>query len=219
MKRRVLTAIVIAPAVVLFVSMLWIASSTYARAPRLVAEVERAHPFPLSPAELPKSRLCPLLVVQDRTFFRHQGIGLTDGPPGHTTLTQGVGKHLFFRQYKPGLVGKIRLMISAWAFDRRISKEKQLDIFLNRAYFGTFDGQSVNGFAAAASKFYGKDFRDLTDREFASILAMLDAPNRYDPLRHPEVNAERTRRIEQSVRRACREGCFTGPQPLPCSGA
>jgi hypothetical protein len=96
--------------------------------------------------------VCALLAVQDRTFFRHHGIGLLDGPPLHTTMTQNICKGLFFQGFSPGVLRyrKIMLMVDAVAFDQRVSKEMQLRIFMNRAYFGRVAGVEVLGFKAAA---------------------------------------------------------------------
>lgn len=195
MKRGIILTI---GAIVVWI--LWIVATTYVRAPKLVAELGT---LPISSASLPKSRLCSLLVIQDPTFFRHQGIGILDGKPGHTTVTQAVGKFLFFERFEPNIPNKLRLMLAAWAFDRRVSKEKQLQIFLSRAYFGTVDGRSISGFDAAARTYFEKNLSNLSDREFASLLAMLDGPNAYDPLEHAEVNARRTARIEERIRSAC----------------
>ena len=155
-NRLILTVLLLMAALLSWV--FWIAATSYMRAPRMVAELDRAGVLAFSPSELPKSRLCALLVVQDPTFYRHWGIGLADGPPGHTTITQSIGKGLFFSGFDPGLLRhrKIRLMVAAWAFDRHISKDAQLRLFLNRAYFGGTGERAVIGFPAAASACYGK---------------------------------------------------------------
>lgn len=136
MKRRLLlTALTIVSALLGWA--VWIAATTYMRAPRMVAELADTGALPFSPSELSRSRICALLVGDgDATFYTHHGVGLTDGHPGHTTITQAIGKRLFFKSFSPGLLHhrKIQLMIAAWAFDRRISKETQLKLFLNRAY-------------------------------------------------------------------------------------
>jgi membrane carboxypeptidase/penicillin-binding protein len=196
----------------------WIVTTSYLRAPKMIAELDKAGALPFSPSELPRGRLCALLAVQDPTFYRHQGIGLADDPLGHTTLTQALGKGLFFNGFDPGLLRhrKIRLMLTAWAFDRRISKEAQLRVFLNRAYFGSADGRAVLGFPAAASSFYGKPLGQLSDLEYFGLLAMLEAPNRYHVIRRPKSNAERGAQIQQMVKRACGDGCFQGDAPVPC---
>ena len=216
-KRLILMLTVLMAALLSWV--VWIAVTSYIRAPRMVAELDRAGVLPFSASELPRSRLCALLVVQDPTFYRHQGIGLVDGPLGHTTITQSIGKGLFFSRFNPGLLRhrKIRLMVAAWAFDRRISKETQLRLFLNRAYFGSAGGREVIGFPAAAGAFYGKLLGQLSDSEYFGLLAMLEAPNSYHVVLQPKVNAERAARIRQKVQKACGEGCFQGDAPVPCS--
>jgi hypothetical protein len=115
----------------------------FIRAPKLVAQLDVAGALPFVPTVLPGSRICALLSVQDPTFYRHQGIGLLDGAPGHTTVTQALCKRLYFKEFSPGLprLGKIKLMIIAWAFDHRIPKDTQLRLFLNLAYFGSLDGK------------------------------------------------------------------------------
>jgi penicillin-binding protein 1A len=216
-KRLILIVVVLMAALLSWV--FWIVATSYIRAPRMVAELDRAGMLPFSPSELPRGRMCALLAVQDATFYRHQGVGLADGPLGHTTITQSIGKGLFFSGFSPGLLHhrKIRLMLAAWAFDRRISKETQLRLFLNRAYFGSAGGREVIGFPGAASTFYGKPLDQLSDSEYFGLLAMLETPNSYHVILQPKVNAERVARIRQKVQKACGDGCFQGDAPVPCA--
>jgi hypothetical protein len=218
MRTRLILTCLTAAATTLLLWMVWVVVGAYLMAPSLVAALDRAGVLSFWPSELPCSRLCALLVVQDRTFYRHQGIGLADGPLGHTTITQSVGKGFFFDGFDPGLLRhrKIRLMLASLGFDWRIPKDTQLRLFLNRAYFGTMNGRELIGFPAAASAFYGKTVAQLSDPEYLSLLAMLEAPNRYHPLRQPKVNADRVARIQEQVRHSCREGCFEGSAPVPC---
>ncbi len=219
LRRLILTMLVAAAAALSWV--FWIAATSFVRAPRLVDELTRASTLPISPSELTRIRTCALLVVQDPTFYRHQGIGLADGPLGHTTITQAIGKGLFFSSFSPGLLHhrKIQLMVAAWAFDRRISKETQLRLFINRAYFGGAGGQQVVGFPAAAVAFYGKPLGQLSDAEYFGLLAMLESPGTYHVIRQPKINAERVARIRHRVERACADGCFEGAAPVPCTTA
>ena len=213
-RRRFLLAVLILPAV-LCLWVAFIATSAYLQAPRLVAAVDA--PFP--PSQLPNRHICALLSIQDPTFFRHEGLALDAGKPGHTTITQGIGKSLYFDRFTPGKLRqrKVKLMISAWAFNRRISKETQLRLFLNMAYFGaTDDGGEILGFPAAAAAFFGKELRAVSDREFLSLVVMLDGPNRYHVLRHPETNAARVRKMEPWVARACDPRCLSKVLPEPC---
>ena len=70
-KRLVLTVLVVIAALLSWA--LWIAATSYQRAPRMVAELDRVGVLPFSPSELPRGRLCALLVVQDATFYMHHG--------------------------------------------------------------------------------------------------------------------------------------------------
>ncbi|MCM3872362.1 MAG: transglycosylase domain-containing protein [Pyrinomonadaceae bacterium] len=201
MKRR---RILIALLVLAVFPLAWAAVTgvrAYLRAPQLVAELD----LPFAPSELSERRICALLAVQDPSFYRHQGIGLLDGHPGHTTLTQAVCKGLYFNGFSPGVLRqrKIKLMISAWAFDRQIPKDTQLRIFLNRGYFGDEDGKEILGFPAASTAFFGKDLRSVSELEYLSLLAMLDAPNSYNVVKYPEANAARVRSIETQVQSVC----------------
>jgi membrane carboxypeptidase/penicillin-binding protein PbpC len=108
-------------------------------------------------------------------------------------------------------------LVAAWAFDRSVSKETQLRVFLNRTYFGSAGGREVIGFPAAANDFYGKPLARLSDSEYFGLLAMLDAPNSYHVVLQPKVNAERAAKIQQQVQRACGAGCFQGDAPVPCA--
>lgn len=110
-------------------------------------------------------------------------------------------------------------MIAAWAFDRRISKETQLKLFLNRAYLGNVEGKPVFGFPAAATAYYGKSLGQISDSEYLSLIAMLEAPNRDHVILRPKANTERVAWIRQQVQRACGTGCFQGEAPVPSSTA
>ncbi len=219
MRKRVILTVLMLVAALPLSWLLWTVSISYIDAPRTVAELDRAGSLPFPSSNLAEGRICQLLAVTDPTFYRHQGIGLADGHLGHTTITQSIGKGLFFEKFSPGLLRfrKIRLMVMAWAFDRRIPKEMQLRIFLNLTYFGEAGGREVVGFPAAAGTFYGKPLVQLTDSEYFGLLAMLEAPNRYHVILEREVNAARVARIRQRVQRACADGCFQGDAPVPCA--
>ncbi len=106
-KKLFLAGLAIVAALLVWVA--WTATTAYLRAPGMVAELENAGELPFSPSELPRHRLCALLVGDgDATFYRHHGVGLADGHPGHTTITQAIGKFLFFKGFSPGfcIIGK-----------------------------------------------------------------------------------------------------------------
>ncbi len=161
--------------------------------------------MPLLPAQLSQWQTCALVSVQDPDFYRHSGIGLFKGNLGHTTISQAIAKRLFFERFSPGLLRqrKIKLMVIAWAFDRRISKETQFRLFLNLAYFGTGDGRDVIGFRNAAAAFFHKELSELSELQYLVLVGMLSAPHIYDPVRKPEASAARVRDISLVVQQSC----------------
>ena len=216
LRRAGMAALSVAMLAVLCLAGVW--AVAYYKAPRLVAELEKSGALSFDPATLPAARVCALLAVQDRTFFRHRGIGLLDGPPLHTTMTQSICKGLYFRRFSPGLLRyrKIMLMVDALAFDHRISKEMQLRIFMNRAYFGSAGGGEVLGFEAAARAYFGRDVLQLNDQEYLALVVMLVAPGTYHVAEKPEANAARVRLLKGAVEASCPADCIEKPPHEPC---
>ena len=67
------------------------------------------------------------------------------------------------------------------------SKEQILEIYLNQSFLG----RGTNGVGAAAQRYFGKPVQNLELHEAAYIAGLLQAPNRYDPVRKPEKALER----------------------------
>lgn len=165
----------------------------------LAQELERTG---LTPADLPPEWIDALVEVEDPNFSHHSGVDLRSPGAGWTTITQGLVKRHYPGPMR-GLVGKPRQTILALFLGRELGKEAQLTLFLNTAYFGEPDGEAVLGFPAAAQRFYGAPFDVLDRQQFLGLVAMLVGPNTFDPLRHPETNRERVRRIEALLARRC----------------
>lgn len=198
MKRALQVASVAGAAfVLLMVSMI---AEGWLRAPSVMARYEAGS---LTADSLTPEQLEILIRVEDPRFFTHHGIDLSTPGAGATSITQGLVKFLFFQRFRPG-VAKIRQTFLAIGFDARISKRDQLALFLNRAYLGTHEGRPVHGFAAASHAYFGKDVRELTRREWISLVAMVVGPNDYHVVTRPAQNADRVARIEKLLRGQCR---------------
>jgi membrane peptidoglycan carboxypeptidase len=150
-----------------------------------------------------EQRIAMLLAVEDPTFWENDGIDLSTPGAGLTTISQGLGKRVFFDRFTPGLA-KLELMaLTRFALIDRVAKRDVLAAFLASAYFGDDEAGPVIGFAEGARRWFGKELSDLTDREFIALVAMLPAPNRLDPLRHSAANSARVARIERLLAGAC----------------
>ena len=163
-----------------------------------VSTIERG----IRTTDLPAGWIDILLTVEDPGFFQHHGVDLRTPGQGWTTLTQGLVKR-YFPGPLSGLWGKTRQSVYALALDRQMSKKEQLDLYLNSAYFGEWDGAALIGFPAAARQLYGQAVQDLSREQFVSLVAMLVGPNHFHPLRNPKAHAQRVARIENLLAGRC----------------
>jgi membrane peptidoglycan carboxypeptidase len=119
---------------------------------------------------------------------------------GASTLTQQYVKNLLINdalnRNDPGAVvsaqetsygRKIREAKLAISLERRLSKSKILEGYLNIAQFGP----SQYGAEAAAHYYFGVNSGDLTVVQAATIAAITQSPNALDPVNHPEANQTR----------------------------
>ncbi len=170
-----------------------------ARTPEIIRQARQnvAVWHPLS--EFSDWQIKALLAVEDPGFYRHRGIDLHTPGAGLTTLTQGLAKKLYFHPFKPG-IRKLKLMLLArWVVDPLVSKEEQLELFVNLIFLGKSGGQSVIGLGEAARVYYGRSLAELTEQQYLSLVAMIIAPVNFHVKDHFEANAERTRRLARVV--------------------
>ena len=132
-----------------------------------------------------------VLVAEDAAFYRHHGFdweGMKDAftrdweqgklRRGGSTLTQQLAKNLYLSSGK-NLFRKAHEALLAWELERRLSKKRILELYLNTAEWG----RGVFGAEAAARHHFGKSAEDLSADEAALLAAMLPSPQKYDPLR------------------------------------
>ncbi|GET23203.1 transglycosylase domain-containing protein [Prolixibacter denitrificans] len=151
-----------------------------------------------------EQRIADMLMVEDPGFYSHKGLDFRSPGAGWTTISQGLVKLFYFKQFHPGL-SKIRLMlITRLVFDPSVSKADQLKLFYSYAYLGNYnDGSEIHGFSNGAKFYFRKNFSELTHDEYLSLTAMLLNPNRYRIDKYPERNRERVERIKKLIRGEC----------------
>jgi monofunctional biosynthetic peptidoglycan transglycosylase len=146
-----------------------------------------------------------VLVAEDINFFSHGGFdggeirnalarALEDGelPRGASSITQQLAKNLWLSPSRDPL-RKIREAILTWQLERRLSKRRLLELYLNVVEFGP----GVWGVESASRRYFGKVAADLDDEEAAWLAASLPSPRRW----HPGAASAAYRRHVESVRR------------------
>jgi len=162
----------------------------------LVQAALKHYGMKLKPSDLSMVQRSMLLAVEDPTFTRHHGVDLETPGAGMTTLTQGLVKLLYFPDgFRPGIAKIRQTLIAQYALDAIVSKNDQLLLFLNICYLGNENGQAVYGYVNAARIYFGKEFQDISDDEFLSLVAMHIGPNALKP--GTTANKERVERIKR----------------------
>ena len=145
--------------------------------------------------DLSKRQLEILLQVQDPSFFSHSGVTFTAKGTGWTTITQSVVKWLYFKPFKPGIRKIEQTLIARFALHPLSTKKEQLTLFINIIWFRP----GVHGFRPAAKFYFGKEVNELTEDQFISLVAMLNAPRNYDIKDRPVQNKARVARIKRML--------------------
>ena len=140
--------------------------------PALVANAQQSYLKAVSIAKLSPEQLKLLLAIEDPTFYKHQGVDLSTPGAGMTTITQGLVKILYYPEgFKQGSAKIRQTLLAQYALDALVSKDQQLDLFLNLAYFGHEQGHEVNGFAQAARVYFHKELSALSNKSRRRFLS------------------------------------------------
>ena len=162
--------------------------------------VERRIFVPLT--QIPKALKDAILATEDARFYSHFGVdpmGIARAVyqnfrhgrivEGGSTITQQLAKVLFLTPDK-SLDRKLKEAVLAVELERRYSKDRLLEMYLNQIYFG----HGAFGVEAAARTFFGKSVKDLSIPESALLAGLPKAPSTYSPFEHPDA-AKRRRAI------------------------
>ncbi len=168
----------------------------YASDGKLFAEYATEKRIFVSFNEIPKKVVNAFLAVEDKNFYSHKGVdymgifraGLLNvashftGNPvtmGGSTITQQVVKNFFLSREKT-LSRKIKEAVLSFKMEKKFSKEKILELYLNAIYLGS----GTYGVASAADHYFGKTLSQLTTAEIAYLAALPKAPNAYNVTHH-----------------------------------
>jgi len=176
--------------------------------------VERRIFVPL--AQIPQSLRDAIIATEDRRFYSHWGIdpiGIARAVvqnyrrgrvvEGGSTITQQLTKVLFLTPDK-SLERKLKEAVLAIELERRYSKDRILEMYLNQIYFG----HGAYGVEAAARTYFGKAVSELSVRESALLAGLPRAPTSYSPFDH--ASAAKLRR-EIVLRRLVEFGTIKEP--------
>jgi len=139
--------------------------------------------------KLPPDLVNAVVAVEDAKFYEHHGYdslgiiraalkNLTAGHvrQGGSTITQQLARNSFSlkeRTYRR----KLLEIFLAKRIEDNFSKQKIMELYLNRIYFGG----GMYGAEAAARGYFGKSARDMSLAECATLAGLIKSPNRLSP--------------------------------------
>ena len=148
--------------------------------------------------ELPKHLVEAVLAIEDRRFFQHPGFdpfrivgaALRNLKPGGnlqggSTLTQQFVKNFFLTPDRTPK-RKIQEAVLSFVLERRASKREIFELYVNEIYLGQVGSFNINGMGEAARVYFQKDISNLSITESALLAGMIQSPNPYNPMRHPD---------------------------------
>lgn len=155
--------------------------------------------LPVDLEEIPEHVKEAFVAVEDKRFYSHGGVDIRSifravykdiiarsKVEGASTITQQLAKNLFLSNDKSWMRKTKEAMIALY-LEREFTKDEILEMYLNVIYFG----QGQYGVEAASNKFFYKSVEDLSVEEAALLAGIVNAPNGYSPIDHPEKAKER----------------------------
>lgn len=165
----------------------------------LIAQFGAKRRIPVDLTEIPRAMIDAVVATEDARFYKHPGVDfigiaraavavLISGKKvqGASTITMQVARNFYLSREKT-YGRKIREMLLALKIDRNLDKDKIMELYLNKIYFGN----RAYGVAAAAQVYYGKTLGQLTLAEIAMLAGLPQAPSRNNPLENPAAAMKR----------------------------
>ncbi|MBR3823605.1 MAG: transglycosylase domain-containing protein [Lachnospiraceae bacterium] len=158
--------------------------------------------------QIPKHMADAVVAIEDERFYEHNGVDfmgilragyqflktMGDEQQGASTITQQLLKNRIFTGWMEedgniikSVKRKLQEQYLAIELSKVMSKEEILESYMNTINLG----QNTLGVEAAAQRYFGKSVSALTISESATIAVITQNPSKYNPISHPEKNAER----------------------------
>jgi 1A family penicillin-binding protein len=139
--------------------------------------------------QLPRDLINAVVSVEDAKFYQHHGYvfsgilraTLKNLVAGHvrqgaSTITQQLARNSFALKGKTYRRKLLEIFV-ARRIEDNFNKQKILELYLNRIYFGG----GLYGAEAAARGYFGKHARELSLSECATLAGLIKSPNRLSP--------------------------------------
>ena len=174
----------------------------------LIAEFGEKRREPINNIDhVPELVIQAFLAAEDARFYEHPGVDwrgimraslhlLRTGnkAQGGSTITMQLARNLFLSREKT-YTRKLKEILLALKIEREHTKDKILEIYLNKIYLG----HRSYGIVTAARTYYGSEISELTLPQIAMLAALPKAPSRTNPISQPKAAKERRNYVLQRM--------------------
>ena len=142
--------------------------------------------------DLPQVLIDAVVAAEDSRYFVHNGFDLPRIvkafmgniiagriTSGGSTITQQLIKKSYYPNEEQTIERKVGEIILSVQASKELTKEKVLELYLNKIYYG--NSSKAVGIYAASYYYFGKDCKNLTLVEAALLAGTINAPSAYDP--------------------------------------
>jgi penicillin-binding protein 1B len=148
--------------------------------------------------DLPKVLVNAVVSAEDKRFFQHSGfdplrilksayvdIKERRRAQGASTLSMQLARMFWLTQEKT-IKRKLAETMITLHLEQKLSKEKIFEYYSNQVDLGRRGSFAIRGFGEAAQAYFGKDVRDLSIPEAATLAGIIQRPSFTNPVRWPE---------------------------------
>ena len=166
--------------------------------------------IPVTMDQIPSNLAHAFVAIEDERFYQHNGIDIQgifraavvgiknkfNFSQGASTITQQLLKNNVFTGWTDEstverIKRKIQEQYLALELEKVMSKEKILENYMNTINLG----QNTLGVQAASLRYFNKNVYELNLSECAVIAGITQNPSKYNPISHPDKNAERREKV------------------------
>ena len=162
---------------------------------------------------IPKCLQYAFIDIEDERFYQHNGIDVQgiiragfvalstgDMSQGASTITQQLLKNNVLNGGNEASYGelfkrKFQEQYLALELEKTTTKPYILESYLNTINLG----QNCLGVQAAAKRYFNKSVSEINLSEAAVIASITKSPTKYNPISHPENNADRRKLVLKSM--------------------
>lgn len=149
-------------------------------------------------SDLPALLVNAVVSAEDKRFFQHSGfdplrvlkaayVDLKEQrrAQGASTLSMQLARSFWLTPEKT-IKRKVAEVMITLHLEQKLSKEQIFEYYANQVDLGRRGSFAIRGFGEAAQAYFGRDVRDLTLAQAATLAGLIQRPSFTNPVRWPE---------------------------------